>query len=637
MILVIILAFFFVIGSPLFAVMLFISALGGLDSPRPFDHDFGGFVYEFYSLGTGDKATIFSSIPLFIYAGYIMAASKTADRLVAFANAALGWVPGGLGIVTILACSVYTTFTGASGVTIVALGGLLMPALIKQRYPERFSLGLVTGTGSVGLLFPPALPIILFGTIYGLQRIQQKPEHWEWSWETERFLFAGILPGMLLVTMLSALVIVIAIVKKVPRQKFDIGEVMRTLPGALPVILLPFLILAGIAFGVGDISQIASLTVLYLLVVEMGIYRDLKPKMLWAITRESMALIGAIFIIIYSATAVTNYLVTEDVPGTLVAWTTAHIHERWMFLLALNVLLLLAGMVMDIFSAILIVVPLIAPVAYEYDISPYHLGVIFLLNLEIGYLHPPIGLNLFISSFKFRKPLLEVTIATLPFMLVVLASLLVVTYVPGLTVVPPPKPRGNMDNLVQVVKSSEQAAVNINEVTFPNGKKMTQQDCFKIVADNDRDDCMSVFTAVTDCQLDNEDDPKEAKSCQKEAIRDWFELNYKEEGGVRGWVKKAREGFPKPVIEDDGGDGGFEDEADDVGEGGFEAEADDEGDDKGSAEEKDDSGEGGFEALGEDDEPAPDPSNDNDKKKDEVGAGGFEELGEDEEVDAAPK
>jgi tripartite ATP-independent transporter DctM subunit len=525
-------------------------------------------------------------------------------------------------------------------VTIVALGGLLMPALIKQKYPERFSLGLVTGTGSVGLLFPPALPIILFGTIYGLQRITQKPEHWQWSWETERFLFAGIFPGILLVAMLSALVIVIALIKKVPRQKFDIKEVMRTLPGALPVILLPVLILVGIAKGIGDISQIASLTVLYLLIIEMGIYRDLKPRMLWAITKESMALIGAIFIIIYSATSVTNYLVTEDVPGTLVAWTTAHIHERWMFLLALNVLLLLAGMVMDIFSAILIIVPLIAPVAFEYDISPYHLGVIFLLNLEIGYLHPPIGLNLFISSFKFRKPLLEVTIATLPFMLVVLASLLIVTYVPGITVVPPPKPRGNMDNLVQIVNSSAQAAVNVNEVTFPNGKKMTQQDCFKIIVDNDRDDCMSLFTQVTDCTLDNPDDAAEAKSCQKEAIRDWFDLNYKEEAGVRGFVKKASEGFPKPVIDDDTGDGGFEDEGD-LGEGGFEGAADDEGSGSGSgsAEEKDDSGEGGFEALGEDDEPAP-ASGSGDKKKadgDGSGAGGFEELGEDEEVDAAPK
>jgi hypothetical protein len=427
------------------------------------------------------------------------------------------------------------------------------------------------------------------------------------------------------------LVICIAIIKNVPRQKFDARELVRTLPGALPVILLPLLILAGIALGIGDISQIASLTVLYLLIIEMGVYRDLKPRMLWAITKESMALIGAIFIIIYSATAVTNYLVTEDVPGTLVAWTTAHIHERWMFLLALNVLLLLAGMVMDIFSAILIIVPLIAPVAFAYDISPYHLGVIFLLNLEIGYLHPPIGLNLFISSFKFRKPLLEVTIATLPFMLVVLASLLVVTYVPGLTVVPPPTPRGNLDNLVQVVKSSEQATANINEVTFPNGKKMTQQDCFKIIDDNDRETCMGLFTKVTDCALDNEDDPKEAKSCQKDAVLEWFELNYKEEAGLRGLLKKASEGFPEPVIQDDDdGDGGFEDE---LGEGGFEAEADD---DSGSADDNDDDGEGGFEALGEDDEPA--PASDDDKKNDDgSGAGGFEELGEDEDVDAAPK
>lgn len=633
MLLVLLVAFVFVIGTPLFAVMLFVAALGGLDSARPFGDEFSGFVYEFYSLGTGEKSTIFSSIPLFIYAGYIMAASKTADRLVAFANAALGWVPGGLGIVTILACSVYTTFTGASGVTIVALGGLLMPALIKQRYPERFSLGLVTGTGSVGLLFPPALPIILFGTIYGLQRIQQKPEHWEWAWETERFLFAGIVPGMLLVAMLSALVILIAVLKKVPRQKFDAKEMFRTLPGALPVILLPLLILVGIAKGIGDISQIASLTVLYLLVVEMVIYRDLKPKMLWDITRESMALIGAIFIIVYAATAVTNYLVTAGVPKALVEWTTAHIHERWLFLIALNVLLLAAGMVMDIFSAILIVVPLIAPVAYEYDISPYHLGVIFLLNLEIGYLHPPIGLNLFISSFKFRKPLLEVTIATLPFMLVVLASLLVVTYVPAMTVVPAPKPRGTMNNLVVVVKSSQQATLNVNEVTLPHGLKMTQQDCFKINDENDRENCMDLFTKVTDCALDNEGDAKAAKECTTDQISTWYESNYKKETGLKGLVQKASERFPKPVEETGDDDGGsFED----LGEDGFEGAADDDdaGADKGTGDADDAAGEGGFEALGEDDaEPADEKKP---EEKDEEGAGGFEALGEDEEVDAAP-
>jgi hypothetical protein len=331
---------------------------------------------------------------------------------------------------------------------------------------------------------------------------------------------------------------------------------------------------------------------------------------------------------------VTNYLVTAGVPKALVEWTTAHIHERWMFLLALNILLLAAGMVMDIFSAILLVVPLIAPVAYEYDISPYHLGVIFLLNLEIGYLHPPIGLNLFISSFKFRKPLLEVTIATLPFMLVVLASLLVVTYIPSITVVPPPKPRGTMNNLVVVVKASQQATVNINELTLPHGLKMTQQDCFKVNDENDREGCMDLFTKITDCGLDNEGDEKAIKECKTDAISTWYEANYKKETGLKGLVQKASERFPKP-IEDTGDDGGgsFED----LGEGGFEGAADaPEGGDKGSAEGGAD--EGGFEALGEEGAEVPDEKKPEEKpeEKDGDGEGGFEALGDDEAVDAAP-
>jgi hypothetical protein len=325
---------------------------------------------------------------------------------------------------------------------------------------------------------------------------------------------------MVLIAMLVALVVGIAIIKKVPRQKFVLNELLASLPGALPVIFLPIFILICLAKGVGDIAQVASLTVLYLIIVEMGIFRDLKPKMLWAITKESMALIGAIFIIIYSATALTNYLVTAQIPAKLVHWTTEHIHARWAFLLALNVLLLLTGMVMDIFSAILIVVPLIAPVAHEYDISPYHLGVIFLLNLEIGYLHPPIGLNLFISSFKFRKPLLEVTIATLPFMLTVLVSLLVVTYVPGLTVVPAPTPRDTLGSLVSVVKSSAQAVINVSEVTLPDGTVKKQD---RVRRDHRRVRARELPRPVHRRHQLQEGSPDQVKACEDKVIKEWFE------------------------------------------------------------------------------------------------------------------
>ena len=548
-------AFAFFTGSRLFAVMVFACAAGALLSPRAFDADFGGFISEFLKMGTGDAATIFSTIPLFIYAGYLMAVSKTAERLVRFSNAALGWLPGGLGVVTIMACALYTTFTGASGVTIVALGSLLMPSLIKQKYPERFSLGLVTGTGSVGLLFPPALPLFIFGTVLGLQ--QELTKKWmaqnaEWEWATERFIWAGIVPGLVLVGSLALVVIVIAVIKKVPRQKFDIAELGRSLLVALPELALPFLIIAALALGVGDISQIAALTVVYLLIVEMGVYGDVKPVDLWNITRESMALIGAIFIIVFASNAVTNYLVTADVPKMLVAWTRDHIGSREAFLLALNCLLIMVGMMMDIFSAILIVLPLIAPIAYEYGINPYHLGVIFLLNLEIGYMTPPVGLNLFIASFKFRKPVIEVVYAVVPFILTMLAALMIVTYIPALTIVPPPKPRGNLDGLVQVVKSSATAVTNVKSITLPDGKVLEQAACNDIQDTFDRDNCLLVFSEVTDCR---KLPPAEAGPCEDKVIKEYLGT----------------------AVDDDGdGDGGFEDSGDDdEGGGGCEADGDD--------------------------------------------------------------
>jgi C4-dicarboxylate transporter DctM subunit len=529
-------------GARLFAVMIFLCAIGAILSPRSFDAEFGGFMSEFLKMGTGDAATIFSTIPLFIYAGYLMAVSKTAERLVRFSNALLGWMPGGLGIVTILACAIYTTFTGASGVTIVALGSLLMPSLVKSRYPERFSLGLVTGTGSVGLLFPPALPLFIFGTVLGLQ--QELTKKWmaqnpEWEWATERFVWAGIVPGLVLVGSLSVVVIAIAIIKKVPRQKFDLQELFKSFIVAAPELALPFLIIAALATGLGDISQIASLTVMYLLVVEMLVYRDVKPIDLWNVTKESMALIGAIFIIVFASNAVTNYLVTADVPKMLVAWTRDHIGSREAFLLALNCLLILVGMMMDIFSAILIVLPLIAPIAYEYGVNPYHLGVIFLLNLEIGYLTPPVGLNLFISSFKFRKPVTEVVRSVLPFIATMIFALMLVTYIPSLTVVPPPKPRGTLDGLVQMVKASVDAVSNVKEITLPDGKIMKQTECNAITSDFERDNCLLLFSEITACRKKPE---AEAKTCEETLIKEY--LGEEDDGGD---------------FEDDDG-GSFEDE-----------------------------------------------------------------------------
>jgi tripartite ATP-independent transporter DctM subunit len=550
----ILLVLLFLSGAPLFVVALLGTALGALSIGRGFSQDFSGAISEFVKLGTGDAADVFSTIPLFIFAGYVMAASRTAERLVRFSNALLGWMPGGLGIVTIIACAIYTTFTGASGVTIVALGGLLMPALVKQRYPVRFSLGLITGTGSVGLLFPPALPLFIFGTVLGLQ--QELTKNWAlqnylWEWDTQRFIWAGILPGLVLIGCLSAVVVAIAVVKKLPRQRFHLGELGRSFVVALPELALPVLIIGALAKGLGGIAEIASLTVIYLILIEMFLFRDITTRTLWNISKESMALIGAIFIIVFASSAVTNYLVTAGVPGKLVDWTQEHIHSRIGFLLALNVLLLLVGMMMDIFSAILIVLPLIAPIAYRYGVNPYHLGVIFLLNLEIGYLTPPVGLNLFIASFKFRRPVIEVVGAVLPFLAAMIVALGIVTYVPALTVTPPPKPRGTLDGLVAVVKSSAQAVINVKEVTLPDGTVKRQADCAGLTDEFDRENCLGLFTDVTRCR---KKPPAEVKACEEETIKAWFaDYGTPIDGG--GSFEDDEDG-------DDGG-GGFEDDGED--------------------------------------------------------------------------
>ncbi len=554
---IIALVLLFLSGAPLFAVMILTTAIGAISIGRSFEQDFSGAISEFVKLGTGDAADVFSTIPLFIFAGYVMAASRTAERLVRFSNALLGWMPGGLGIVTIIACAIYTTFTGASGVTIVALGGLLMPALIKQRYPEQFSLGLITGTGSVGLLFPPALPLFIFGTVLGLQ--QELTKNWAlqnylWEWDTQRFIWAGIVPGLVLIGCLSVVVIVIAVIKKLPRQRFNVGELGRSFVAALPELALPVLIIGALAKGLGGIAEIASVTVIYLIIVEMLLYRDIRPATLWHIGKESMALIGAIFIIVFASSAVTNYLVTAGVPEKLVAWTQDHIDSRIGFLLALNVLLLIVGMMMDIFSAILIVLPLVAPIAYHYGVNPYHLGVIFLLNLEIGYLTPPVGLNLFIASFKFRRPVLDVVGAVLPFMGAMIVALMIVTYVPSLTITPAPTPRGALDGLVAVVKSSAQAVINVKEITLPDGTVKKQADCGGLSDEFERENCLGLFTDVTNCR---KLPVAEVKACEDKAIKEWFE-DYGTPIEDGGSFEDDEDGEAP-----DGEGGGFEEDGDD--------------------------------------------------------------------------
>jgi hypothetical protein len=352
------------------------------------------------------------------------------------------------------------------------------------------------------------------------------------DFSTDRFVFAGIVPGMVLVGMLSLYVIFVAVRRGVQRQKFSARELGWSLLVALPELAIPVLIILGLANGM-QIPQLASACVLWVLFFEIVVYRDLAPAKLWKVVRASMALSGAIFGIVLCAQAFTNYLVTAEVPQTIVEFIEAHFSEKWTFLLALNVMLLIVGMVMDIFSAIVVVVPLIAPAAIRMGIDPFHLGVIFLLNLEVGYLHPPVGLNLFITSFTFKKPILEVTIAALPPLFIMIAALMVVTYVPALTVYPEADRRGTVTELARQVHVEYQKTGAVKELALPDGKVMKVTDCAAMTDLSLKEDCNGLFIDVTECR--NRSGGQAGGECETKAIKEYLERNQDDEGADEDW------------------------------------------------------------------------------------------------------
>lgn len=407
------LALLALIGAPLFTIIggiaLYAFHSGGIDTSVV--------IINLYQIA--DTPTLIA-IPLFTFAGYMLAESNSPKRLVALAQALFGWIPGGLAIVVLAVCAFFTAFTGASGVTIVALGGILYPILLKESYPEQFSLGLVTASGSIGLLFPPSLPIILYGIIAKVS--------------IDQLFVAGILPGLLLIMFVALHSVRVGIRQKVPRVPFSFNNLKSAALGAAWEIPLPFIIIGGIYSGAFTATEASAVTAFYVFVVVVFIYRDMKlttdvPRVM----KESMMLVGAILAILGMALGLTNYLVDEQVPQKLFEFVQSNIDNRLTFLLILNGFLLIVGMMMDIFSAIIVVVPLILPIANEFQINPLHLGIIFLTNLEIGYLTPPVGLNLFLSSLRFRKPVLDITKSVLPFIALMAAALLVITYVPEIS------------------------------------------------------------------------------------------------------------------------------------------------------------------------------------------------------------
>jgi len=399
------------IGTPVFALLggaaLVLFHAAGIDS--------SAVIIEFSRLA--DMPALIA-VPLFTFAGYLLAESQAPQRMVRLARALFGWLPGGVAIAGLCACALFTAFTGASGVTIIALGGIIYPMLKRQGYPEAFCLGLVTTTGSLGLLFPPSLPIIIYALVGKIS--------------INRLFAAAAVPGVLILLLLCAYSVFVAVKNKVARVPFSWGEAALSLRESGWEIPLPFLIIGGIYGGFFTASEASAVMAFYVLLVEVFIYRDIGLRELPGVTRRSMVLVGAILIVLGTALGLTSYMVDAQAPMKLFAIISAHLSHAWQFLICLNIFLLVVNMI-EIFSAIIIVVPIILPVALGYHIDPLHLGALFLLNLEIGYLTMPMGLNLFLSSRRFDKPMGELYRATFPFWIILLAGLAVVTYVPALS------------------------------------------------------------------------------------------------------------------------------------------------------------------------------------------------------------
>ena len=357
------------------------------------------------------------AIPLFTFAGYLLAESRAPKRFLGIAESLFGWIPGGLSVVSLFTCAFFTAFTGASGVTIIALGGLLYPMLRDKGYSEKYTLGLLTTTGSLGLLFPPSLPIILYGLIAQIC--------------IDQLFIAGLIPGLLLILVLMIYGFVCE--KHPPSVPFSWKNVWNATRGAAFEIPLPFLILGGIYGGFFTATEASAIMAFYVFIVEFFIYRDLDfKKDLVRVIEQSMMLVGAILIMMGMALGLTSYLIDAQVPMHMFEWIHRYVSDRYFFLVLLNIFLLIMNMI-QMFSAIIIVVPLILPVALQYGVDPLHLGIIFLLNLEIGYMTAPVGMNLFLSALRFEKPVTQIYRASLPFWLIMILVLILVTYVPELS------------------------------------------------------------------------------------------------------------------------------------------------------------------------------------------------------------
>ena len=401
------------VGTPLFVVIGGLSLLllnasgGGMDSV----------VADIYSALTNSNII---AIPLFTIVGFFLSESRAGERLVNVFRCFFSWLPGGIILVSVIICAFFTSFTGASGVTILALGGILYAILSEHLgYPEKFSIGLITSVGSIGLLFPPSLPLILVGTV-----TQTNIFH---------LFLGGIIPGIILVAAMIIFGIVVSLKVKIPVEKFDGRKSLKALKDASLEILLPILLITGYFTGILSLTEIGAAALLYVFIVEVLIHRDIKFSYIKKIFDKAFPIIGGVLSILAVSKALSYYVVFTQAPSNIAYWLHDAISSKIVFLLLLNFFLLIVGCIMDIFSAIVVVLPLIIPMSQVYGIDPVHLGIIFVINLEVGYMTPPVGLNLFLASYRFKKPFVEICRNVFPFLSVRLLVVLLVTYLPVLS------------------------------------------------------------------------------------------------------------------------------------------------------------------------------------------------------------
>ena len=412
----IVIGFFALLGTPLFIVILAAAMLGFYLADIPLMV----IAIEIYRL---IDTPLLLALPLFTFAGYLLAESQLSSRLVRLTQVFLGWMPGGLAVVSFVTCAFFTAFTGASGVTIVAVGALLFPALVEAGYKEKFSLGLVTTSGSLGLLLAPSLPLILYGVIVQQMDIPN-------PFTIQELFLAGILPALLMIVLLTFYSLWSNRDVEIIKGEFSRADAISAIKDARWEIPMPFIVLGGIYSGFFAVSEAAAVTAFYVLVVEVFIHREVSIRALPGVIRDAMTMVGGILLILGVSLAFTNYLIDAEIPQLLFDWISTYVSDKITFLILLNIVLLILGALLDIFSALVIMIPLIVPVALRFGIDPVHLGIIFLANMQIGYFTPPIGMNLFIASYRFDRPITELYRATIPFMFVLLFALIVITYIP---------------------------------------------------------------------------------------------------------------------------------------------------------------------------------------------------------------